>query len=88
LQSTSSNGSSPGGSSSGSLLGLEELLLGVGSLGAVVGITKDGSKDSEADNVVEDSAEGNSRWLDGWEVYRISIEIKLSCRGENGDGVT
>jgi len=34
-----------------------------------VGVTEDWAKNGEGDGVVEDSAEGNGRWLDGWEVF-------------------
>jgi len=34
----------------------------------VVGVTENGTKDSEGGGVVEDGAEGNSRWLHRWEV--------------------
>lgn len=61
-------GRSPRGSSGGGLLGVEELLLAVGSLGATVGVAEDGAEDSEGDGVVEGSAEGNSRRLNGREI--------------------
>jgi len=53
----------PGESSTGSLLGSDELLLGVGDLGALVGLAEDGGEDRKLDAVVEGSAEGNSRRL-------------------------
>jgi len=34
----------------------------------VVGITEDWAEDSEGSGVVEDRAESNGRWLNGWEV--------------------
>jgi len=69
LNSRSDQGSSPGSGSRGSLLWLNELLLWVGSLGAVVGITKDGAEDSEGGGVIEDRAEGDGGGLNGWEVW-------------------
>ena len=68
LDGGANEGRSPRGGSSGGLLGVEELLLGVGSLGATVGITEDGAEDSQGDGVVEGSAEGDSRRLNGREV--------------------
>ena len=58
----------PARSSGGSLLGLKELLLAVGSLRAVVGVTEKWCKDSSGGSLVEDNAEGDGRRLDGWEV--------------------
>ena len=48
-----------------SLLGLEELLAGVGLLGAAVGVAEDRAEDGERGGVVEDGAERDGRWLDG-----------------------
>ena len=61
---------SPGRGSAGSLLRLEELLLGVGGLGLSVGVTEDGAEDCEGDGVVEEGAKGDSRRLDGREVWK------------------
>jgi hypothetical protein len=70
LESRSSEGGSPSSGGRGSLLGLHELLLGVGSLSTVVGVTEDWAEDGEGGSVVENGAEGDSRWLDWWEVCR------------------
>ena len=37
-------------------------------MGAVVGVTEDGTEDCEGGGVVEDGAEGDGGWLDGREV--------------------
>ena len=37
-------------------------------MGTVIGVTEDWAEDSERGGVVEDRAEGDGRWLDGWEV--------------------
>jgi hypothetical protein len=71
-------GSAPGSGGGGSLLGLEELLLGVGGLGLTVGVTKDGAKHGKGDGVVVDGAEGDRRGLNGREVWKkcMSVVIK------------
>lgn len=70
LKSRADEGRAPGESSTGSLLGADELLLGVGSLGALVGLAEDGSEDGELNAVVEGRAEGDGRGLDGGEVVQ------------------
>lgn len=60
----------PGGGGASGLLGLEELLFGVGGLSLSVGVTEDRAEDCEGDGVVEEGAEGDSRWLDGREVWK------------------
>ena len=60
--------SSPGGGGGSGFLGLNKLLLGVGGLGTVVSVAKDGAEDSEGGSMVENGAEGDGRGLDGWEV--------------------
>lgn len=57
LKGRAGQGSSPGGASRGSLLGLEELLSRVGGLGLAVSLAKDWAEDGERGDVVEDSAE-------------------------------
>jgi len=37
-------------------------------LGAVVSVTEDWAENCEGCSVVEDGAEGNGGWLDGWEI--------------------
>ena len=78
-------GRAPGGGSTGSLLGLEEFLLGVGGLGAVVGLTEDGGKDGERGGVVEDGADGDSRWLDGREIWRENFSYRGQPRFHSMD---
>lgn len=68
LNGRADEGSTPGGGGGGSLLGLEELLLGVGGLGLAVGVTEDGAKNGKGDGVVVDRAEGDGRGLDGGKV--------------------
>jgi hypothetical protein len=70
LDGRADEGSSPGGGGRGSLLRLEELLLGVGGLGLTVGVAEDGAEDGEGDGVVVDGAKGDSRGLNGREVWR------------------
>ena len=71
LDGRTDEGRAPGRGGRGSFLGLEELLLGVGGLGAVVGVTKERRKDSEGGSMVEDGAEGDGRRLDRWEIWMI-----------------
>lgn len=80
LDTRADNGASPRGGGGGSLLGVEVLLLGVCLLCAAVGIAKDGAKNGEGDGVVEGSAEGDGRGLDGREVYerRAVSEVSVS----------
>lgn len=59
---------SPGDAGRGGFLGLEELFLGVGLLGATVGVAKQWTHYSQAGGMIEDGAEGDGRRLDGWEV--------------------
>jgi hypothetical protein len=68
-------GSTPGSGGGGSLLGLEELLLGVGGLGLAVGVAEDGAEDGKGDGVVVDGAEGDSRGLNGREVCRKGMSV-------------
>jgi hypothetical protein len=68
LEGRAGKGSTPGSGGRSSLLGLEELLLGVGSLGLTVGVTEDGAEDGEGGEVVEGSADGDGRRLDGGKV--------------------
>lgn len=70
LEGRAGKGSTPGSGSRGSLLGLEELLLGVGSLSLTVGVTEDGAEDGEGGEVVESSADSDGRRLNGREVCR------------------
>lgn len=70
LEGRAGEGSTPGSGSRGSLLGLEELLLGVGSLGLTVGVTEDGAEDGEGGEVVEGSADSDGRRLNGRKVCR------------------
>ena len=70
-------GSTPGSGGGGSLLGLEELLLGVGGLGLAVGVAEDGAEDGEGDGVVVDGAEGDSGGLNGREVCRSEALVVL-----------
>lgn len=58
----------PGGGGTGGLLGLDELLLGVGGLGAVVGVAEEGGEDGEGGRLGEDGTDGNGRGLDRREI--------------------
>lgn len=68
LDGRSHDAATPAGGSGGSLLGLEELLLAVGGLGAVIGVAKEGGQHSCRADLVEDDAKGNRRGLDGREI--------------------
>jgi hypothetical protein len=68
LESRADKGGAPGDGGRGRLLGLDELLLGVGELGALVGLAEDGAQDRELDAVVEEGAQRDGRGLDGGEV--------------------
>ena len=63
LDCTSDERRAVGSGCTSGLLGLEEFLLGVCGLGALVSVTKDGSEDCEGDSVIEHGAEGDCRWL-------------------------
>lgn len=80
LESRASEGRTPGESSTGSLLGADELLLGVGGLSALVGLAEDGGEDGELNTVVESSAQGDSGGLDGGEVVQRHVGW-LFCGG-------
>lgn len=67
----SHNAATPAGGSGGSLLGLEELLLAVGGLGAVIGVTKERGQYSCRADLVEDDAQSNRRRLDRREIYEV-----------------
>lgn len=64
LHGATDKGRSPGGGGAGGFLGLQELFLGVGGLGAVVGVTEDRAKDGERDGVAVDGAESDGARLD------------------------
>ena len=64
LDGRADEGGTPGSGGGGSLLRLEELLLGVGGLSLAVGVAEDRAEDSEGDGVVVDGAERDGRWLD------------------------
>lgn len=68
-------GSTPGSGGGGGLLGLEELLLGVGGLGLAVGVAEDGAEDGKGDGVVVDGAEGDRGGLNGREVWRVGLSV-------------
>lgn len=75
LESRADERRTPGDSGGRGLLGAGELLLGVGRLGALVGGAEDGCEDGELNTVVEDGAEGDSRRLDGGEVWLMTVSI-------------
>lgn len=56
---------------------MEVLLLGVGLLGAAVGVTEDGAEDSEGDGVVEEGAQCDGRGLDGRKVYMGFVSVEF-----------
>lgn len=68
LDSGANEGSAPSDSGGGGLLGLEELLLGVGGLSLTIGVAEDGAEDGKRDGVVVDGAEGDRGGLNGREV--------------------
>lgn len=73
LDGATDQGRSPSGGSAGGLLGFEEFFLGVGGLGAVVGVTEDRAEDGERDGVIEDSAQSDSARLHGRQVWNKEI---------------
>lgn len=75
LDSRADEGSTPGGGGRGGLLGLEELLLGVGGLGLTVGVAEDGAENGKGDGVVVDGAEGDRGGLNGREVWRRVLAV-------------
>lgn len=77
LDGRADEGGTPGSGSRSSLLGLEELLLGVGGLGLTVGVAEDGAKHGKGDGVVVDGAEGDRGGLNGREVWRGSVLVGL-----------
>lgn len=68
LDGATGEGASPCSRGGGSLLGLEELLLGVGGLGTVVGVTEERAENGEGDGVAVSGTNGDSRRLNGGEV--------------------
>lgn len=68
LDGATSERASPSCGSTCGLLGLEEFFLGVGSLGAVVCITKDWGQNSQGGSVGKDGAQGDSGGLDRGEI--------------------
>lgn len=68
LHSASNEGAAPSCGGTGSLLRLDELLLRVGSLGAVVGVTKDRGQDAQGSCVGEDCTQRDGGGLHGGEV--------------------
>ena len=67
-------------------LGLDKFLGRVGPLGAVVGVAEDGSQDGQRGRVVEDGAQGNRRWLDGWKVWWEQLACP-SCEEDSWIGI-
>jgi len=62
------------------LLGLEELLLGVGGLGLAVGLAEDGAEDGEGDGVGVEGAERDGGRLDRGEVYgEMAVSVFICC---------
>jgi len=68
LEGAADEGGAPRRGGRGRLLRADELFLGVGRLGAVVSVAKDGAQDGKGGDVVEGGAQGDGRRLDGWEV--------------------
>lgn len=68
LQGGADERGAPGDGGRRSLFRLDELLLGVGGLGALVRLAEDGGEHGDLDAVVEEGAEGDGRGLDGGEV--------------------
>lgn len=71
LQTRPEERGAPGDGGAGGLLGAEELLLGVGLLGALVRLTEERREDGELGGVVEGEAEGDGRGLDGGEIWGV-----------------
>ena len=84
LQGRADEGGAPGNGSTRGLARLDELLLGVGNLGALVCLAEDGAQHGQLDRVVEDGAKGDGRGLDRgevWEKRRIvsMMQRKVGC---------
>lgn len=75
LETRAQEGGAPSDGGIGGLLGLDELLLGVGQLVAVVGLAENGGQDGELNALVEGQAEGNSRGLNGRKVYEKAVSV-------------
>lgn len=73
LSNATDNGGTPCCGGTGGLLGLDELFLGVGGLGTMVGVSEERAKDGERCGVGEDGTGSDGRGLHGWEI----------CRGRN-----
>lgn len=71
LQGAPDRRASPSGDCARRLLGLDEFLLRVGGLRAVVDIPEDGGQDSERGSVSEHGAQGDGRGLDSRQVWAI-----------------
>ena len=76
LQGRADESGAPGGDGVGGLLGLDELLLGVGELGAVVGLAEERAQHGELDAVVEEGAQRNGGGLNGREICISSLSAK------------
>lgn len=63
LHGASNQRAAPGGGSTGGFLGLDKLLLRVGRLGTVVGVTEDWGEDAEGGSVGEEGTHRNSGGL-------------------------
>ena len=70
----------PGDGGTGGLLGAEELLLGVGLLGALVGLAEERREDGQLDAVVEEGAQRDGRGLDGGEVWQQAVSANSPSR--------
>ena len=73
LDGAANDGGTPGSGGTSGLLALEKFFLGVRGLRTVVSVSEHRSEDSERGGVVEDGAHGNSRGLDGWEIYIVVL---------------
>jgi hypothetical protein len=75
LEAGADKGGTPGGSGTAGLLGADELLLGVGGLGALVGLSEDGGQYGELDALIEGEADGDGRGLDRGKICACSCLV-------------
>lgn len=76
LERRADEGGTPRNGGTGGFPRADELLLGVGSLGALVGLAEEGAEHGELGGVVEDGAEGDSRGLDSGEIWEVSARCR------------
>ena len=82
LQGSSDEGGAIGNGGTAGLLGAHELLGAVGRLGALVSLAEQRCQHDQLSRVSEDSAEGNSRGLDGGKVCIVPMAVSIEFMGQ------